>query len=124
MNGKNSTKALTVQSYLLAFLCTGAPAAALSGNEPPDSYSELQDSALKNAFVAKLSSAGESSTTTQVSFDWPAATAANKNDQVIVHAVQDRGLPRGTEYPTYVFKTIGSRAGPVLIFKTHAGTRI
>jgi len=108
---------------LAAILIATTPARCFSGSDDPDSYSEIEKDGLKQAYLEALSVAGESSTGKLVHYRQDTG-GVDHSTRIIVHAVQDRGLPRGEEYPTYVFKTVGGMAQPRFVFKTHAGTRI
>ncbi|WP_299477277.1 hypothetical protein [uncultured Roseibium sp.] len=121
--GKTHAASPFIQMVLFAILCICASVPAFS-EEPADSYSTIQDVSLKNSFVEALSSAGVSSTENLVSFHEPAPLADGTDEQVHVHVVQDRGLPGGAEYPTYVFRTAGGVDEPALIYRTNAGTRL
>ena len=111
-----------------------APAAApaFTVSESSDAYAELQDPDLNEAFLAALAAAGESTsgrfshlpvTADAFSGDGPAGSGADR--RVVLHVVQDRGLPRGETYPTYVF-TLAQEDGAALelIVRTLAGKRI
>ncbi|WP_282047189.1 hypothetical protein [Roseibium album] len=117
---KVRARALAAHMALIALLCSGDAVRAFSSNGSPDSYSEIQDDELKNTFLRILSADGESSTGNLVSFH----ESGDPDNQVVVHVVQDRGIARGTQYPTYVFRTVGELESPDLIFKSHTGTRL
>lgn len=116
---------------LFLALLTSAPANAFFVGDAPDAYSKLNEPRQKTLLQAALSAAGESSTDnlavyTQVTGAYE--TAADGKGMMFtgyrIIAVQDRGLPRGEEYPTFVFRTENDLEEPELIFKTHAGPRI
>lgn len=111
------------QLALAAFVCASASAPAFS-SEKADPYTAVQDGDLKDSFVEMLASEGVSSTGKLVSFHRPAVRSERPDEQVYVHVIQDRGLPTGAEYPTFVFKTVGGLDRPLLLYKTSAGTRL
>ncbi|WP_156958783.1 hypothetical protein [Labrenzia sp. DG1229] len=117
---KVRARAFAAHMALIAMLCSGGTVQAFSSSGSPDSYSEIEDDELKNTFLEILSADGESSTGKLVLFH----ESGDADKQVVVHVVQDRGVPRGTQYPTYVFRTVGELEGPDLIFKSHTGTRL
>jgi len=110
--------------------CT--PVHALSLNDSSDTYTYLGDEDLRKAYADALASSGESTTARFYAFNVKGCsrTAAQnpKSDDprtsVYIHAVQDRGQPRGREYPTYVFTTGHNARHPELVFKTYAGKRL
>lgn len=112
----------------VAGLVIAPPAHAFLSDDNPDSYSRLEDQALLEAYLNVLASAGESSAGKLHVFHLPVKAGSKSdgaaNSPLVVHAVQDRGLPRGSEYPTYVFTSTGVLEEPELIFNAHAGTRL
>ncbi|MEM9634603.1 MAG: hypothetical protein AAGA50_24955 [Pseudomonadota bacterium] len=122
--------ALTLLAVAASF-CFASPALAFLSGEDPDSYSKVEDQDLQAAYLDALVTAGESSTGKLHVFrigapdgKAPSDTDTPSNKGLTVHAVQDRGLPRGSEYPTFVFASDGGSTDPVLIYKTHAGMRL
>ncbi|MES0884686.1 hypothetical protein [Roseibium sp. SCP14] len=114
-----------------AILSFASPAQAFLSGEDPDSYSRVQEPDVQAAYLDALVAAGESSTGKLHAFRVAASGDRASSDRdtlpgkgLIVHAVQDRGLPRGTEYPTFVFTSGDNTRRPVLIYKTHAGMRL
>lgn len=110
----------TSHLVLVLMLFAGNSAGATSVDDLPDPYTEIQDKTLKAVFLDVLSADGESLTDKLLSFHEQSGTAAH----VSVFVVQDRGNPRGAEYPTYVFRTGEDLDAPVLVFKTYAGPRL
>ncbi|MBN9673064.1 hypothetical protein [Roseibium aggregatum] len=110
--------------------CT--PGHALSLNDSSDTYAYLSDEDLRKAYADALASSGETTTAKFYAFNVkgcsPAATPDPKSGDprtsVYIHAVQDRGQPRGLEYPTYVFTTGPNARHPKLVLKIHAGKRL
>lgn len=116
---------------LAAILIATTPVRAVYVSDAPDTYFEIEEDGLKQAYLEALSSAGESSTGKlvhfyQISNDWKVLQdgGVDTSSQIIVHVVQDRGLPRGEEYPTYVFTTVGDLDRPQFVYKIYAETRI
>ena len=113
---------------LVAGLAATSPASAFLSADNPDSYSTVADERLVTSYQEALASAGESSTGKlhgfQMSLGERKETAGSGNDNLTIHAVQDRGVPQGSEYPTYVFTSTGTPGDLKLIYKTHAGTRL
>ncbi|MES0812390.1 hypothetical protein ABLO27_23065 [Roseibium sp. SCPC15] len=112
-------------------LCFASPAQAFLSGEDPDSYFVVEEPNLQAAYLEALVAAGESSTGKLHAFRIDALGDQTSSDtdtpsthSLTVHAVQDRGLPRGTEYPTFVFTSDRVSETPALIYKTHAGTRL
>ncbi|MHA7775514.1 hypothetical protein [Roseibium sp. M-1] len=103
---------------LAALMIAASPARSSSAGDAPDSYAEIEEDGLKQAYLEALAATEESSTGKLVHYHQGTGT------QITVHAVQDRGLPSGEEYPTYVFRTVGGVDRPELIYKTLVGTRI
>jgi hypothetical protein len=108
-----------------------APAVAENATNAPQAYAKVEQDGLLNAYLNSLADAGESATGNLYAFRIQAAPPtptnednSNADKRITVHAVQDRGQPRGAEYPTYVFTTKAAFEEPALIYKTHAGTRI
>ncbi|MCV0425991.1 MAG: hypothetical protein K5905_10990 [Roseibium sp.] len=121
----------SVFPVLMACLAIVTPAHAFLSDENPDSYSKIIDEQQVSSYQNSLASAGESSTgklhafRTTLSRKTSATGAITpSNEDLVIHAVQDRGLPQGSEYPTYVFTSTETLENPVLIHKTHAGTRL
>jgi len=126
----NSQNRIVALAFLLG-LATCAPAVAANASTAPDTYSEIDEPDLKAAYLEALSAAGESSSGKLVHYlqranpaTGPADGTGGGEPPILVHAVQDRGLPRGEEYPTFVFKTVGKAGPPELVHKLHAETRI
>lgn len=114
-----------------AVLIATTPVQAFYVSDAPDTYSEIEEDGLKQAYLEALSAAGESSTGKLVhylqnagNFDKLPEGSSDTRTRITVHAVQDRGLPRGEEFPTFVFTSVGGLDQPRFVYKTHAGTRI
>jgi hypothetical protein len=112
-------------------LLTARPGFADGVTDTSRAYVKVEQDGLLNAYLISLADAGESATGNLYAFRilTTPATILNKDHpkaktKVTVHAVQDRGQPRGAEYPTYVFTSRNGFEDPSLIYKTHAGTRI
>jgi hypothetical protein len=113
------------------FFAAASPSRAVDVSDASHAYAKVEQDGLLGAYLETLAEAGESATGNLHSFRILAAPPipVKQDDpiarkRVTVHVVQDRGLPRGAEYPTYVFTTKDTFEEPLLIYKTHAGTRI
>ncbi|CTQ56894.1 hypothetical protein LP7551_05458 [Roseibium album] len=112
-------------------LLTARPGYADGVTDTSRAYVKVEQDGLLNAYLISLADAGESATDNLYAFRIQAAPPipvnednSNADKRITVHAIQDRGQPRGAEYPTYVFATRNANEDPALIYKTHAGTRI
>ncbi|MBO6895044.1 MAG: hypothetical protein JJ866_24115 [Roseibium sp.] len=117
--------------FLVFVFLVVTPAHAFLDDEAPDSYRMLTDAGEKAAFQSALAATGESSTDRLAVYSQATdnfETSPDGKDDVkngyTLYAVQDRGRPRGEEYPTYLFRVDDDPGGPELIYKTHAGPRI
>lgn|GEM_PF-2220241 len=101
------------------------PAGALSLNDEADTYLKVTDKDLLHAYSKALAASGESITDNLYSFNIKGCSLEQTRERpVYIHAVQDRGQPRGNEYPTYVLTTDRHPESAKLTFKTFAGKRI
>ncbi len=111
---------------LVALAATGAtPVRALSLNDDADTYQKVWQKDLLKAYTDSLAAAGESTTGNLFSFNIKGCSPEDApGAPVYIHAVQDRGLPYGSEYPTFVFTSGRDRQNASLTYKTFAGKRI
>lgn len=116
---------------LLAIVSLESPVHAFTVSEAPDSYERVDDAGLKEALLTALAAAGVSSVGSFYqlvvpgdAIDRKRTNASAEDDRVVLQIVQDRGLPLGDLYPTYVFKPAATGRALDLIFKTEAGKRI
>jgi hypothetical protein len=126
--------ALLFSAFLMiaaATVSAVAPAVAENATNAPQAYAKVEQDGLLNAYLISLADAGESATGNLYAFRIQAAPSIladeddpNASKRITLHAVQDRGQPRGAEYPTYVFTTKAAFEEPTLIYNTYAGTRI
>jgi len=101
------------------------PARAETESDAPDSFVKVLEDAQTSAYLETLSAAGHSATGKLYVFRLTTASDSDvARPAVTIHTVQDRGLPRGEEYPTYVFRVSNSSFNPELIHSAHTGTRI
>lgn len=123
---------LVLGGLLAVSAACGTPAKALSLNDSSDTYSHVADEKLNAAYARSLASAGESTTGKFYSFNMlgcppskeDSASSPKASGPVYIHAVQDRGLPRGSEFPTYVFTSGHDPRKPEFVSKTYAGKRL
>jgi len=117
----------TVPLFLVIILCAvfGNEARATIDAGIPDTYVALTDERMKTTYLEVLAAQGESSTGNLFVFQMitPATSETQPEDEVLLTVVQDRGQPRGDEFPTFVFRNSKSPA-PELIFRMNAGTRL
>ncbi|MCK7615596.1 hypothetical protein [Roseibium sediminicola] len=114
--------------FLLLALTLTLPeptASAFSVNDAADAYAPFDSEGGSLQFAKILAEAGESTTGRLFAFHVKGCSPETRPDaSVTIHAVQDRGLPRGEDYPTYVLVSKGAAGLPELIFRTHAGKRL
>lgn len=119
-------KILLVLPVILLCAEPGSPAYATSVADVPDAYIEVSDDRQKTDYLDAIADRGDSSTGNLFVFliDTPNKDADREEDSVRVHIVQDRGQPRGAEYPTFVFRSEAGSGPPHLVFRTDAGKRL
>lgn len=110
---------------------SASPAHAFSVSEAPDSYTRIDDAALKEALLTALAAAGVSSTGSfhQLAvpgdaFDRKPTSRNVEREGAFLHIVQDRGLPMGDLYPTFVLKPQAGGDALDLLLRTEAGTKV
>jgi len=110
---------------MASLLSAGSNRPALSATDAVDAYSPVADAGLRNAIIAELERTGESTTGRLNAFRMKGCSVKDDPAQpVTILVVQDRGQPRGEEYPTYVFFSKDSSKTPTLDFRTFAGKRL
>lgn len=129
MASGHSLQRLALAGFLAISAVCAAPARALSLNDSSDTYSHVTDETQSAAYARSLAKAGESTTGNFFAFNMlgcPTVGASGKDGAlgIYIHAVQDRGLPRGGEYPTYVFTSVQNPGKPEFAYKTYAGKRL
>jgi len=122
---QTSVSGILAGIVLAPLVFQGTSAGAMSLNDEADTYRRISRVDLIEAYSATLAESGESTTGNLFAFNIRGCAPKDAPGRpVFIHAVQDRGQPQGSEYPTYVFIT-GSRPDrPDLTFKTSAGKRI
>jgi hypothetical protein len=110
---------------LLPLVLFASDARAFSVNDATDAYSPVADADLADRFTKVLARAGESTTSRLFAFHVKGCSSGKRPGiSITIHTVQDRGLPRGDEYPTYVLVTRGDPGLTELTFRTRAGKRL
>ncbi|TYC54115.1 hypothetical protein FMN50_13345 [Rhodobacterales bacterium] len=139
MRLRNTVRGLFTAGFLLLPAVFASSAQALSLNDSSDTYSQVADDALNAAYAKVLADDGESTTGKFFAFNMLGCSPSQQPDgapatakaaegtvrnPVYIHAVQDRGQPRGGEYPTFVFTSGHDPRKPDLEFKLYAGKRL
>lgn len=114
-----------------AVISSASPAHSFSVREAPDSYTRIDDAALKEALLTTLAAADVSTTgnfhqlaVPGEAFDGKRTSLTVEAEGAFLHIVQDRGLPRGDLFPTFVLKPQAGGDALDLILKTEAGTKV
>lgn len=125
MNFLSSIRGLSLLCCFIAGTLGSGAVHALSLNDEADTYRKIWQEDLLKAYSRALGDAGESTTGNLYAFNIKGCSREETPGTLLyIHAVQDRGQPRGNEFPTYVFTSGTRQDKPDLAFKTYAGKRI
>ncbi|MCX2724720.1 hypothetical protein [Roseibium salinum] len=125
MKLKTPVRQLVLWCCLVPVISGGSPVNALSLNDESDTYRKIWREDLVDAYAETLAAAGESTTGNFFIFSIKGCSPDDAPDQQLyIHSVQDRGLPRGSEFPTFVLTTGSDPEKASLAYKTYAGKRI
>ncbi len=125
MTFQTTIRGLAPGLLLVPVLLIGGPAIAMSLNDEADTYRLVRQEDVVQAYTEALTAAGVSTTGNLFAFNIKGCSPKKApGEPLYIHAVQDRGQPRGSEYPTFVFTTGLNRTDASLMFRTFAGKQL
>ncbi|WFE90073.1 hypothetical protein K1718_01625 [Roseibium porphyridii] len=107
---------------LALFAVSGTATTTLAADGAVDAYLPVADATLKSSYAKLMEQENISSTDKLFAHRIDGCIRGSKHKTI--HAVQDRGLPRGPEYPTFVFVSEPNHDDMQLIQKAFAGRHL